>query len=376
MHIWTNSLSWIAIMLGRLKMTDEQCKETFRTYTETIFRRSRWLYHVFGCLTESTTSKYSGKRLARATQDVIESFDPQPESEKLSMSNRFAAAPGLCRWYSNIPQQWADSNVRTVELELLPSSSHSVPQITFYLMFFVLTIILPQVLETPERLINVTFGMSHWQRPLLQGIFQLSKLMEKNIPMVVLGSIIRAMRHITNYYSCIQTIPSAWWVLVQAQIQLSPDFGPWVVPTAAGILGREDALTALKASTGWCRTLRINMKNHPISDSTSPVWNTSPLTNGLSRVEKNGRRQERCIHSNLLKNRQLSTLQTTKHVPGSVLAHRCWPTVTARCTSQRSFFRLENLTHLRHSLGFGYPRWNKFVLGCVDGLNPRWIGIP
>ena len=92
-------------MLGRLKMTDEQCKETFRTYTETIFRRSRWLYHVFGGLTESTTSKYSGNRLARATQDVIESFDPQPESEKLSMSNRFAAAPGLCRWYSNIPQQ-------------------------------------------------------------------------------------------------------------------------------------------------------------------------------------------------------------------------------------------------------------------------------
>ena len=92
-------------MLGRLKMTDKQCKETFRTYTETIFRRSRWLYHVFGGLTKSTTSKYSGKSLAHATRDVIRSFDPGPESAQMCRRNMFAAAPGLCQWYSNIPQE-------------------------------------------------------------------------------------------------------------------------------------------------------------------------------------------------------------------------------------------------------------------------------
>lgn len=92
-------------MLGHLKMTDEQCKETFRTYTETIFRRSRWLYHEFGGLTESTTSKYSGEGLARATKDVVRSFKLSPESEQWCRRNMFAAAPELCPWYSNILQE-------------------------------------------------------------------------------------------------------------------------------------------------------------------------------------------------------------------------------------------------------------------------------
>ena len=89
-------------MLGRLKMTDKECKDTFRTYTESIFDRSRLLYHVFGGLTKSTTSKYSGESLTRATKDVIRSFDPKLESEQFSMCNMFAAAPELCQWYSNI----------------------------------------------------------------------------------------------------------------------------------------------------------------------------------------------------------------------------------------------------------------------------------
>ena len=65
-------------------------------------------------------------------------------------------------------------------------------------MFSVLIRILPQVLETPERLMSVTFGMSHWQRQLLRGIFQLPNSMIKNILMVVLGPTIRALKHFVN----------------------------------------------------------------------------------------------------------------------------------------------------------------------------------
>lgn len=86
-------------MLGRLNMKDEQCKEIFRTYTESIFRRPRRLYYAFGGL---TTSKYSGKSLIRATGDVIESLDSSPESLHWGR-NMFAAGPELCQWYSNIP---------------------------------------------------------------------------------------------------------------------------------------------------------------------------------------------------------------------------------------------------------------------------------
>ena len=84
-------------MLGRLNMTDEQSMETFRTYTESIFRRHRWLYYP-------ARSKYSGKSLVRATKAVVGSFDPSPESQKWKR-NMFAAPAERCRWYSNISQE-------------------------------------------------------------------------------------------------------------------------------------------------------------------------------------------------------------------------------------------------------------------------------
>ncbi|KAK0512034.1 hypothetical protein JMJ35_005162 [Cladonia borealis] len=79
----------VAIMLGRLNMTEEQCKETFRTYTESIFRHHRGRRYAFSA--GPITSKYSGESLVRATKDVIRSFDPTPESEKWKR-NMFAAA--------------------------------------------------------------------------------------------------------------------------------------------------------------------------------------------------------------------------------------------------------------------------------------------
>ena len=88
-------------MLGRLNMTDVQCRKTFRTYTESIFRCPRRLYYVFGGL---TTSKYSGQSLIRATEDVIESFNTSPVS-LYSRCNMFASDAEICQWYSNILQE-------------------------------------------------------------------------------------------------------------------------------------------------------------------------------------------------------------------------------------------------------------------------------
>ena len=97
---WSNSLSLVAIMLSRLKMTAGQCKGTFLTYVESTFRRhrlSRYAVFVAGL----TTSKYSKKSLVRATKTVVGSFDPSPESQKWER-NMFAAETERCRWYSKI----------------------------------------------------------------------------------------------------------------------------------------------------------------------------------------------------------------------------------------------------------------------------------
>lgn len=82
----------IAIMLGRLNMTDGQCMETFRTFARSIFRRHQRSYNIIGGL----TPKYSDKSLMRATKLVIGSFDPNPESEKWKR-NIFAAPGERCR---------------------------------------------------------------------------------------------------------------------------------------------------------------------------------------------------------------------------------------------------------------------------------------
>ena len=82
-------------MLGRLKMTLEQCKEAFRTHAKSIFYRPQRLDYSL------TTSKYSENDLVQATKTVIESFDPTPESQKWKR-NMFAATAERCGWYSNI----------------------------------------------------------------------------------------------------------------------------------------------------------------------------------------------------------------------------------------------------------------------------------
>lgn len=85
--------SLIAIMLGRSKMTEEQCKETFQTYSKSIFRRHQRSYNALRGLYSEMCSE---KGLIRATRLVVGAFDPNPESQKWKR-NIFAAPGESCR---------------------------------------------------------------------------------------------------------------------------------------------------------------------------------------------------------------------------------------------------------------------------------------
>ena len=87
-------------------------------------------------------------------------------------------------------EQFSDARI----VEFLPTPSQIITSVKVSLTFSGLTTILPQMLEIPERLINVIFGSSYWQRQLLQAISQLPKSMVKNIWMGGLRPTIQAKR--------------------------------------------------------------------------------------------------------------------------------------------------------------------------------------
>ncbi|KAI1149764.1 hypothetical protein F4825DRAFT_453150 [Nemania diffusa] len=79
----------LAIMLGRLEMTVEECFETFSAYAEEIFyHRIRFLGFLL--------PKYSDKRLVRAVRHIVGDFDPSPDREKWR-GTIFKDTSGLCR---------------------------------------------------------------------------------------------------------------------------------------------------------------------------------------------------------------------------------------------------------------------------------------
>lgn len=79
----------LAIMLGRLKMSEDQCLESFRKYADEVFshrqlvRRFHWR-HMF--------PKYGADKIDRAIQMVIGNFDPSPDSHK--WKRNLYAVPG------------------------------------------------------------------------------------------------------------------------------------------------------------------------------------------------------------------------------------------------------------------------------------------
>jgi len=77
-------------MLGRLEMTLDECINNFSAYADMVFSHPRlgsWL---------AFTSKYSEKRLIRATRLIVGEFDPTPNSEKWRR-NLFSVPGGQCK---------------------------------------------------------------------------------------------------------------------------------------------------------------------------------------------------------------------------------------------------------------------------------------
>lgn len=96
--ITTNRL--IAIMLGRLKMSEDQCMESFRKYADEIFSRQRFFLR-FGWT--RLLPKYGSDRLNRAIKMVVGNFDPSPDSHKWKR-NLFAVPGEKCKTYdSKVP---------------------------------------------------------------------------------------------------------------------------------------------------------------------------------------------------------------------------------------------------------------------------------
>ena len=88
--------SLIAIMLGRLNMTDEQAKDVFRAYARSIFRPRQNVRKAFR--KALGIPPYSEESLVRATKLVVEYFDPSVESQKWKR-NLFSAPGERCGWY-------------------------------------------------------------------------------------------------------------------------------------------------------------------------------------------------------------------------------------------------------------------------------------
>jgi hypothetical protein len=80
----------IAIMLGRLEMTVEECIQRFSAYANTIFSHPRLGSRLLWA------SKYSKKRLIEATRLIVGEFDPTADSEKWRR-NLFSVPGGQCK---------------------------------------------------------------------------------------------------------------------------------------------------------------------------------------------------------------------------------------------------------------------------------------
>ena len=94
----TNFNRLIAIMLGRLEMTIEDCIERFCVYADDIFtssKRTQKLRHIF------LATKYDADRITQATKRLVGTFDPTPEDEKWKR-NVFATRHGRCKTYVSI----------------------------------------------------------------------------------------------------------------------------------------------------------------------------------------------------------------------------------------------------------------------------------
>jgi hypothetical protein len=83
-------------MLGRLKMTVENCIEAFRIYSKAIFNQPRLLYYL-----KYPGPKYSNKTLRSAINKVIEEHEPNKDGDTRWKKDTFAAVGDYCKtWVS------------------------------------------------------------------------------------------------------------------------------------------------------------------------------------------------------------------------------------------------------------------------------------
>ena len=83
----------IAIMLGRLEMTIEECIERFCAYSDAVFIRSNLrtiLRRPFSAL------KYDGNIITQATRRLVGHFDPTPSHQKWKR-NVFGTPHSRCK---------------------------------------------------------------------------------------------------------------------------------------------------------------------------------------------------------------------------------------------------------------------------------------
>ena len=86
----------LAIMLGRLEMTIDECFNRFYAYGKEIFSHPK----PFSFL-RFLTVKYSDERLIRGVRHIVGNFDPLPDSEKWRRTI-FKDTSGRCKTLLNL----------------------------------------------------------------------------------------------------------------------------------------------------------------------------------------------------------------------------------------------------------------------------------
>lgn len=84
----------IAIMLGRLQMTVEECIESFKAYSNDVFTHARLFHTLQFPFSFLDRPKYGDKSVRKAIENVVQKYEPDSEEKML---RSFAASHDQCR---------------------------------------------------------------------------------------------------------------------------------------------------------------------------------------------------------------------------------------------------------------------------------------
>lgn len=86
----------IAIILGRLQMTVEECIESFKAYSNDVFTHARFVHTLQFPFLFLDRPKYGDKSVRKAIENVVQKYEPDP-GKKLWRQYSFAASHDRCR---------------------------------------------------------------------------------------------------------------------------------------------------------------------------------------------------------------------------------------------------------------------------------------